>query len=569
VEPAPEGGDEITQLQRELRAAAELLTGRTTELRAAHAELESRVENRTSELSTTVEQLRQANELVEAVVRSAPLAIIVLDLNGKITYWNPGAENMFGWKEAEVLGRSLPTIPPDQEAEHEEWIQKFRTGWSITAGERKRRKKDGKLFDVAIWTAPLRDADGHIRGTVGLESDVSQQRLLEEQFRQSQKMEAVGRLAGGVAHDFNNLLTVITGYAEMLVVEAHSLPRCVEYAQAIQQASARAVSLTGRLLTFSRRQPSQPRILNLNESVTNSVGLLRRVIGEDVEVEMELAPDLSPVEADPGHIDQVIMNLVVNARDAMESGGTLTVETANVWLDRAYSDKHLGVVPGPYVMLAVRDTGTGMSEETRNRLFEPFFTTKEEGKGTGLGLSIVYGIVKQNNGQISVYSEPGKGTTFKIFLPALETSLELAAVESGPAVEAGAETILICEDDESIRRLVDTMLSSQGYHVIQSGSPQRAIELLRESSDTIDLLLTDVVLPQMSGIDLAREARVIHPGLKVLYMSGYTDRRIRNGWAAGEDIPLLEKPFTAAALSRMLHQVLHPGSHLPSPFHSL
>jgi two-component system, cell cycle sensor histidine kinase and response regulator CckA len=551
IEKPPEGGDEITH------ATPKRATSQANESRAAQAELELRVAERTAELSAVLEKLRQATELNEAVVRSSPLAIIVYDLEGKVTFWNPGAEKMFGWKEVEILGRHPPIVPPEQQAESDEWFKKFATGWSVESAERKRRRKDGTLFDVAIWTAPLRDAKGKIRGTVSVGSDISQQRLLEEQFRQSQKMEAVGRLAGGVAHDFNNLLTVISGYTEMLVAAAQDAPGLLKYAQEIQQAAGRASSLTHCLLTFSRRQPSQPRIFNLGESVNNDLGLLRRVIGEEIKVVMQLAPDLGRISADPGQVDQVIMNLVVNARDAMQSGGVLTIKTANVWLDRDYSGHRVfGVQPGPYVMLAISDTGTGMTAETRSRLFEPFFTTKAEGKGTGLGLSIIYGIVKQNGGEIIVYSEPGKGATFEIFFPAIDTPAELTAAEAETIVEPGAGTILICEDEESIRALVDTMLTTQGYHVIQSESPQHALELLRESDEPVDLLLTDVGLPQMSGFALAREARVIRPKIKVIFISGYTGGRFHEDWDSDENVPMLAKPFTAAALNRMLHQVL-------------
>jgi PAS domain S-box-containing protein len=559
IEKPPEGAAEITQMQRDLSATPEPLPSPANESRADQAEFESRVAERTAELSAVLEKLRQATELNEAVVRSSPLAIIVYDLEGKVTFWNPGAEKMFGWKEAEILGRHPPIVPPEQQAECDEWFKKFATGWSVESAERKRRRKDGTLFDVAIWTAPLRDAEGKIRGTVAVGSDISQQRLLEEQFRQSQKMEAVGRLAGGVAHDFNNLLTVISGYTEMVLAEAQDAPRLLKYAHAIQQAAGRAASITSCLLTFSRRQPSQPRIFNLGESVKNDLSVLRRVIGEEIAVVMQLAPDLGLVSADPGHIDQVIMNLVVNARDAMESGGVLTIKTANVWLDRNYSGQHLGVFgvqPGPYVMLAVSDTGTGMTAETRSRLFEPFFTTKEEGKGTGLGLSIVYGIVKQNGGEIIVYSEPEKGSTFEVFFPAIDMPAEVTAAEVGSIAEAGAGTILICEDEESVRELVDTMLTPQGYHVIESESPQHALELLRKSDEPVDLLLTDVGLPQMSGFDLAREARVIRPEIKVIYISGYPDAHFHEGWDSDENVPLLAKPFTAVALNRMLHKVL-------------
>ena len=364
---------------------------------------------------------------------------------------------------------------------------------------------------MVIWTAPLRDAAGRIRGTIAIDSDVTERKLLEEQFRQSQKLEAVGRLAGGVAHDFNNLLTVIMGYTEMLIQEAQGAPNLLDYAQEIQYAATRAGGLTAQLLAFSRRQISQPRIIDLNEVVSHSMKMLRRLIGEDIEISTHLDAHLGRVKADPVHIDQVIMNLVVNARDAMSGGGKLTIETANAALDADYAGRHIGVEPGRYCMLAVSDTGVGMDAATRSRLFEPFFTTKEAGKGTGLGLSIVYGIVKQNGGEIMVYSEPGQGTTFKIYFPAVEVPVEVDSREDRAGQMRGNETILLCEDEEGIRKLVHKMLARQGYRVLEAETPDQALEVARQHGEAIDLLLTDIVMPRMSGFDLAKAVRDLRP----------------------------------------------------------
>jgi signal transduction histidine kinase len=425
----------------------------------------------------------------------------------------------------------------------------------VNGVERKRRRKDGTSIDVVIWTAPLRDRAGNARGTIAIDTDISQRKLLEEQFRQAQKLEAVGRLAGGVAHDFNNLLTIIQGYTEMVALEAEESPTLTEYAQEIQYASERASALTGQLLAFSRRQISQPTVLDLNEVVTHATKMLRRIIGEDIEIASRLEPDLGKVKADQVHIDQVIMNLAVNARDAMPNGGRIVLETSNCRLDADYLDRHLGVGPGTYVMLAVSDNGSGMSAETRSRIFEPFFTTKEAGKGTGLGLAIVYGVVKQAGGEIMVYSEPGRGTTFKIYLPMVDQPESFAAKER-TAETRGSETILLCEDDPKIRRLVEAMLTRQGYLVMTAENPDQALDKALRMDGTIDLLLTDIVMPRISGVELARAMRQIRPALPVLYMSGYTDSQMSGGWVLDEDMPFIQKPFTAAALARKVREAL-------------
>ncbi|HLK62914.1 MAG TPA: CHASE3 domain-containing protein [Bryobacteraceae bacterium] len=556
----PAVNDEIGRLERTLKQTSELLAQQGEELRQAHSQLETRIQQRTAELSHANEELRQSNQVREAVLQSSPLAIWATDLEGRVTFWSPAAERIFGWAEAEVIDKPLPIIPPDQTDEYRLWLDRFRQGEALASVERSRVRKDGTRIEVTIWTAPLRDAAGRISGALAIDNDVTEHKQLEEQLRQSQKLEAVGRLAGGVAHDFNNLLTVITGYAEMLIMEVEDDQSLRDYAQEIQYAASRAGALTAQLLAFSRRQISQPRILDLNEVVSHSIKLLRRVIGEDIEIATHLQPELGRVKADPTHIDQLIMNLVVNARDAMARGGKLTIETANQMLDREYSGRHIGVQPGPYCMLAVSDTGTGMDAATRSRLFEPFFTTKETGKGTGLGLSIVYGIVKQNGGEIMVYSEPGKGTTFKIFFP-MAVVPEAFAVEEERTTEArGSETVLLCEDEAAIRKLVHAMLTRCGYQVIDAERPEEAVQLATKHTDDIHLLLTDIVMPQMSGFDLAKEIRQVRPRIQVLYMSGYTDNQVSRSWVLNPDTPFIQKPFTAAALSQKVREALRRSS---------
>ena len=383
---------------------------------------------------------------------------------------------------------------------------------------------------------------------------------LEEQLIQAQKMEAVGRLAGGVAHDFNNLLTVILGFSELVCEQVRGDREALESVGEVFHAAERASALTQQLLAFSRRQVFTPRVTNLNEVVQNIDKMLRRIIGEDIELRTSLSTRLSPARIDPLHIEQVIMNLVVNSRDAMPQGGKLTIETANVEFTRDYAEVHLGIETGPYVMLAVSDTGIGMDAATRSRMFEPFFTTKEQGKGTGLGLATVYGIVKQNGGEIQVYSEPGHGTIFKIYFPSVDEhpgTLRSDAAEIQPAI--ANETILVVEDEDQVRLLTRRILSRQGYRVLEASSGSAALALVRDYRARIDLLLTDVVMPQMSGPDLARELRMLHPEIKILFMSGYTDGAIAMQGALPPDMPLVQKPFTSANLHRQVREALGTG----------
>jgi two-component system, cell cycle sensor histidine kinase and response regulator CckA len=377
------------------------------------------------------------------------------------------------------------------------------------------------------------------------------------QLRQAQKMEAIGRLAGGVAHDFNNLLTVIRGYSRMLLDRAagHEFRGGLER---IDDAADRAASLTSQLLAFSRRQVLQPKIFSLNSLVQNLEKMLRRLIGEDIEMRTVPAADLGSVRADRSQIEQVIMNLVVNSRDAMPKGGKLTIETSNIFLDEAYAQRHQTVQPGRYVLLAVSDTGVGIEPENLARIFEPFFTTKEMGKGTGLGLSMVYGIIKQSGGNIWVYSEPGRGTSFKIYLPLVNARADaLASEQSSNENSRGSETILLVEDDEQVRELSREALSVSGYEVLVADTPKAAIALCRSHKSRIDLLLTDVVMPGISGPELATQVIAIRPELKVLYMSGYTAQAIVHHGELDANTFFLQKPFTPSSLSAKVREVLN------------
>jgi signal transduction histidine kinase/CheY-like chemotaxis protein len=403
---------------------------------------------------------------------------------------------------------------------------------------------------VAARTADYKKALEDLRGEMHRRED------LEQQLIQSQKMEAIGRLAGGVAHDFNNLLTVILGYSEMLRGHLKADQVGSDYVAEVMQASERASGLTNQLLAFSRRQVSVPQIVDLNDLVRKIDKMLRRIIGEDVRLDIRLAAALPAVEVDPGHIDQVIMNLAVNSRDAMPDGGRLVIETAHVDLTGQYAASHVTPAPGSYALLTVSDTGMGMDADTRARIFEPFFTTKELGKGTGLGLSIVYGIVKQNGGEILVYSEPGQGTVFKIYVPAARGSVQSLPAAGKPAAEPATGAILLVEDEDQVRNLTRAMLTRQGYRVFDFASAAEALEFLRGQSEGIDLLISDIVMPQMGGLELAREVQVIRPGIRILMMSGYTETSMSGQGLISPDTVFIHKPFTAASLRAKVAEAL-------------
>ena len=390
-----------------------------------------------------------------------------------------------------------------------------------------------------------------------LQEQIAEHKRLEKQFLQSQKMEAIGQLTGGIAHDFNNMLTVIIGYSELMLQRLKADDPLRSEVEQVKEAGVRASLLTRQLLAFSRKQVLQPRVLDLNAVLTNMDRMLQRLIDENIDLVTMPSPGLGRVHADPGQIEQIIMNLAVNARDAMPQGGKLTIETANVELDDAYAREHVSVKPGPYVMLAVSDTGCGMDAETQARIFEPFFTTKEPGKGTGLGLSTVYGIVKQSGGDIWVYSEPGRGTTFKIYLPWVEGAVETVEPGVAPARDArGSETILLVEDDMGIRRLVRQVLAERGYWVLEAIHGTHAIQISEQHTVPIHLLVTDVVMPGMSGRELAEHLKPSRPNMKVLFMSGYTDKAIVHHGELDPGTAFLQKPFTPDALARKVREVL-------------
>jgi signal transduction histidine kinase/CHASE3 domain sensor protein/ActR/RegA family two-component response regulator len=416
---------------------------------------------------------------------------------------------------------------------------------------------DGRVMHLLVYAAPLFDEGGRARGAVGAFLDVTAKRRAEEESLHAQKLQAIGQLAGGVAHDFNNILTAISSYTEFLLADlARGTPRRDDVV-GIQEAAARAAALTQQLLAFGRKQVLQPTLIDLRELLDDTGRMLRRIIGEHINLSVIAGPILSPVLADRGQLSQVIVNLAVNARDAMPEGGRLTIEARDAPLSAEYADEHIAVTPGPYVLIAVSDTGQGMSPAVRARMFEPFFTTKPRGKGTGLGLSTVFGIVKQSGGHIFVYSEVGHGTTIKVYLP---RASEAAAIESGsrpgPAATRGSETVLVVEDDEPVRRLARRALEGAGYTVLQAASPLEALDILARYNGPLDLLLTDVMMPELTGRQLADRLTASRPGLAVLFMSGYAEDAIVHHGRLDPDTDFLQKPFPPEALAQKVRAIL-------------
>ncbi len=502
--------------------------------------------------------LRAALQRLEALLNNIPDIAWMKDRQGRFIAVNEPFLRAIGRSREQIIGQTDRDIFPAELAEkfQSEDRQVLLGGKHLEVTDRL-TLADGRKVLIETIKSPIYGEGGQPTGTAGIARDVTERKQLEEQLLQSQKMEAIGRLAGGVAHDFNNLLTAISGYSDLLLRELPEESALRSHAEEIQKAGERAAALTQQLLAFSRRQVLEPRVVNLNAALANLEKMLRRLIGEDIELVTSAQPDLWPVKADPGQIEQVVLNLAVNARDAMPNGGRLTVSTQNTELDEEAARNSPPTRPGSYVLLAVADSGAGMSPETRSRLFEPFFTTKEVGKGTGLGLSTVYGIVKQSGGYIWVESEPGAGSVFKIFLPkSLETPEPVrVAVASGPA-PSGSETILLVEDEPEVRALVQKFLLMHGYKVLPASSAEDAIELSGRYDGHIDLLLTDVVMPGETGRDLARRLLVARPRMRVLYMSGYTDDSVflQGGLSRGE--AYLQKPFTPEALAKKVREVL-------------
>ena len=493
-------------------------------------------------------------------------AVIASDLQGRVTYWNRHAELLFGWASAEAMGRnamSLTTRPEDAPFTAE--LLATVVAGEDWAGEQLLRRRDGSLFAATASASAVHDSNGRLIGSVGVIADASERRQLEEQLRQSQKMEAVGRLAGGVAHDFNNLLTVIKASTDFLLQDTDATDPRREDVRHIADASERAAALTRQLLAFSRKQILRPSVTNLNTVVTNLQPMLTRLLGEDLKIETALAPALGSILADVGQIEQVLVNLAVNARDAMPTGGRVTITTSEVTLDEPYAadyaqSEDAAVVTGRYVLLTVSDTGVGMSAEVKARAFEPFFTTKGDQQGTGLGLATVYGIVKQSGGHVWVYSEPGEGTVFKLYFPRIEAAAVEAITGEVQPVARGSETILVVEDEDALRSLTSRMLERTGYTVLQSRNGAEALAFATQYPGVIHAVLTDVVMPQMSGRGLAERLRAVRPRAKVLFMSGYTDDDVLRRGLLEPGSRFLQKPFSSGTMLELVRATLDEGS---------
>jgi len=511
------------------------------------------------------EALRKSEENFQKLFDEAPVGYMELDARGCITQVNRTELDMLGYTVEEMLEQPIWKFVVEEEEARHSVMAKLSESMQPGRGlERTYKRKDGTTVPVSIEDAFIQNAEGKVTGIHAVIRDITERKQmeqekknLEEQLRQSQKMEAIGRLAGGIAHDFNNLLTVIKGYGQLSLLELKEGDPLRGNLEEIQKSSERAADLTRQLLAFSRRQVMEMKVLDLNTILQNLDKMLRRVIGEDIELVTLLTGGLGRVKIDPGQIEQVVMNLAVNARDAMPSGGKLTIETANVELDEHYARNHIDVEPGRYVMLSVSDTGVGITPEVRDRIFEPFFTTKEKGKGTGLGLSTVYGIVKQSGGNIWVYSEPGHGTTFKIYLPRVDEPLEeLREKIMREELPHGSETILVVEDEEKVRALTVEILGRQGYRVLDASQGDDALAISEKHKGPIHLFLVDVVMPGISGTELAKHLMSLHPETRILYMSGYTDNVIVHHGVLEKGLNYIQKPFRIDELTRKVREVL-------------
>jgi PAS domain S-box-containing protein len=508
-------------------------------------------------LRATQESLRRSESHFRSLVTDAPYGICRCNALGVLLDANPALVAMLGYSSSEELaGKHLGSLYADAQ----QWFQTadhFSEAKEFSTPATEYVRKDGAIIVVRLSGRAIGGRGEGITFEIFLE-DITERRGLEQQLRQAQKMEAIGRLAGGIAHDFNNLLMVISGYSEFLLERLGPDLSLRGPAQEIANAAQRATSLTRQLLAFSRKQMLAPKVLDLNEVVAENLKMLTRMIGEDIDLVMVPAPTIGAVRADPGQIDQVIMNVAVNARDAMPQGGKLTIETANVSLDEAFARTHAPLEPGEYVMLAISDTGLGMDIDTQSRIFEPFFTTKGT-KGTGLGLSTVYGIVKQSGGYIFVDSQPHRGTTFRVYFPRVDGKEEAAAAQDSlglPRPQRGQETILLVEDEANLRRLARQYLETQGYKILEAEDGAAALQIAAGHQGTIDLLLTDVVMPGMNGRELAVHITAEHPDIRVLYMSGYTENAIGHNGMLYAGINLLQKPFSLPALKDKVREVL-------------
>ena len=497
----------------------------------------------------------ELNRLMTAIEQT-PESVVITDPNGYIVFVNPAFEQVTGYSRAEAIGLSTHVL---KSGKHDKAF--YRDLWTqISAGQVWRgrfinKRKNGALFTEDAVIAPVRDENGTVTNYIAIKRDISRELELENQYRQTQKIDSIGRLAGGVAHDFNNILAVICGHTDLALTQVSPDSPLRSNLDSIQESAERAANLTRQLLAFARRQVIEPRLINLNELIVNLNKMLRRLIGEDIKLMTQTAPDLGRIKADPGQIEQVLLNLVVNARDTMPDGGTLTIRTGNATLDEDYARRHL-VTPGEYVMVSVSDTGAGMTDEVKLHIFEPFFTTKEQGKGTGLGLATCFGIIQQSNGHIRCDSELGKGTRFEIFLQRVQGTEDAANPEAPMLLPQGSETILLAEDEPSLRRLIGRVLRTQGYTILEAADGNEALALGQANGAKIQLLLTDVIMPGLSGKMLAEWITQVNPGVKVLFISGYINNAAVRGAMSKAGTFFLQKPFNPLTLAKKVREAL-------------
>ncbi|HEX9776224.1 MAG TPA: PAS domain S-box protein [Actinomycetota bacterium] len=509
----------------------------------------------------------RARALLAAIVSSCQDAIIGVDADGRVASWNPAAETLYGYRAEEALGRTVQEllVPPDDVPEHEQKFARAAAGEHVSVHEAVRFTKASRAVSVSIAISPVRNSRGEIIGVASIHRDITERKRAEKERellkqQQSQRLESLGQLAGGVAHDFNNLLAAILNYAELILDEPENVESVRDDVGEIVRAAQRAAALVHQLLVFGRREIVKPEVLDLNDIVRELEQLFRHTIGEHIELRAALAHGLMPVKIDPSGVEQVCMNLVVNARDAMPGGGALTIETRNVEISEDFEDLSVNLRAGRYVRLSVSDSGSGMPPEVLARVFEPFYTTKPQGVGTGLGLATVYGIVTQAGGGVHIYSEPGVGTAVRVYLPVTDEAAGVSSQGQAPSEQiAGAgETIVVVEDEDLVREPTVRVLSRRGYAVLAARNGAEALEVIRTHDGPVDLLITDVVMPQMSGVELAAHLHELHPGTPVLFTSGYPQDLLERGQVLSGR-PLLEKPYSTGDLLGRVRSMLDSG----------
>ena len=512
---------------------------------------------RHTQLTAELNRERDERFRLASLVEGTDDAIVSLTLDGTVISWNPGAERLYGYPAHEIVGKDVSMLVPAERTRDRHYLlDRVRAGERIPAFDAVHRRKDGSPVTISLSMSPIHDRHGQVVAVAGIAHDITETRRLESSLRQSAKMEAVGRLAGGLAHDFNNMLTVIDGYSELVLMKLPADSPVRGLVEEIHKAGERAAELTRQLMVFSRKSMVEPRVLDLSEVVLADVDMLKRVIGEDITIETKLAADLDHVMADRAQFDQLLVNLVINARDAMPTGGRVTIETANVEFTTAHGVVPREVPPGSYVMLSVSDTGVGMDAETRNRVFEPFFTTKGSGRGTGLGLTMLQNFVMQSGGYVGVYSEPGQGTTFRIYLPTVALPVAVTGAARSDEAPPGTETVLVVEDDNAVRFFTEAVLKAAGYDVLTASNGIEALSIARSTAHPIHLLMSDVVMPVLGGHALAEQFHAVRPDTRVLFTSGYTpDAVSRRGIAIPAD-QFIQKPYSPAGLCRKIRGIL-------------